>query len=275
MRNYSLVPLEVARNPRGQDEGFAPVISDRKQELQTLPVFIFYIEGPKEKILIDCGKAPQMSPYLEELLVRVYPDGPEKVKGSWEAVEKALARVNLKAEDIDIIVVTHAHQGHLGYVRQFPKARFYIQEEELEFSLNPLSPYRHLYLRDKLYELERHPHLKLVSGDVEIVPGINVLKCPGHTPGMQAVALETEKGIVVYGSDLVYSYHAMYPNNEDLGIPLPYTNFLPPSQYLSLPQCHASFEKLVAAADILLPAHDEKLRDGVSIPPAPYNPLPQ
>ena len=275
MKNYSLIPLEVARNPVGADEGFA-VVSLEVKPLKTLPVFIFYIEGPKEKILIDCGKAPEIPQYHQELFVRMYPDGLPKIHGSWGAVEKALSRVGLKPADIDAIIVTHAHPGHLGYINEFPKAKFYIQREELEFALNPIGPYRQTYLRDKLFELERNPRLKLVDGDVEIVPGVSVIKAPGHTPGLQAVAVETASGVVVYASDHVYTYHAMYPNHGELGgVPLSYTNYVPPSNYLSLPQCHASFDKLSAAADILLPAHDDKLKDGVRIPPAPYRPLPQ
>ncbi len=263
MPRYFLVPLKVAENP---------TLHLRGLELNALPVYVWYIDGPGVNILIDSGKAAYMPPDLETVIARKG-GNVDQFRGNWEAVRDSLTKVNLTPEDIDVVIVSHMHLGHLGYVKEFPKAKFVVQKDELEFALNPLPPYRHLFPREKIYELEKRRGLELVDGDVEIVPGVKVIKCPGHTPGLQVVAIDTSEGVVVFGSELVYTYYSMYPADEQLGIPAPYTYYLTPTCHVSMSQCLASFDKIREIADIIIPSHDNKVHDMVKIPPAPYKPV--
>ena len=44
-----------------------------------------------------------------------------------------------------------------------------------------------------------------VDGDGQLFDGVSVLFTPGHSPGHQAVVVETDQGRVVLGGDVTYS----------------------------------------------------------------------
>ena len=266
MRNYSLIPIQVGAN----------IFTDRTPPTyKAIPVYMYYIEGPKDRILIDSGKAPVHHPTLEAMMAKRDPEMIDKTRGSWQAVVDGLAKYDLKPKDIDIIIVTHAHSGHLGFVSEFRNARFVIQRAELDFALNPLPPVRVFFNDKNVKKLAKHPRLEVVDGDVEIVPGVTVLKSPGHTPGLQTVAVETSEGLIVYASDLVHSYHEMYPAHDELGVPRIHTHYLPPPFYISLGDLFKSYDRITAMTRKIIPAHDEHIVEGQRIPPLPFWPKPK
>src|SRR5256885_3085504 len=58
----------------------------------------------------------------------------------WRDPAELLARSGAGPEDVDAILVTHAHFDHLGNVAAFPNAIVYIQRRELEERVRAVSP---------------------------------------------------------------------------------------------------------------------------------------
>jgi len=147
-----------------------------------LPMWSFLVRGNGHNILIDTGLDDFITP--PEFIAET---GLEPM-----TMEDALAREGLTPDDIDIVVNTHLHDDHCGNNLLFTRAVFYIQQKELDCCNTP-HPLDYRYEPDFIDGLKVTP----VNGDMELVPGVNLIHTPGHTPGCQTVRVKTAKGYVV------------------------------------------------------------------------------
>ncbi len=138
-----------------------------------------------------------------------------------QTLEAQLNKFGTTPEKIRLVVNTHLHVDHCGGNCFLPNARFVAQKRELAYALNPLPVHRPAYDLD-LSRME----LDLIDGDAEIVDGIRVTPTPGHSPGSQAVLVDTEKGLFVIAGDTITHYLSMdVPKG---------TSFLPGPLYVDL-----------------------------------------
>jgi glyoxylase-like metal-dependent hydrolase (beta-lactamase superfamily II) len=167
-----------------------------------------YIEGNGHKILVDIGHDNNSSNLhyneINDITDYQYPDA-------------VLAKVGARPEEIDTVILTHAHYDHAGAMRWFPNATFYLQRRELETSRAALeaSP-----LFDSLIgaldpsdisELERlaaEGRLDLLDGPLELFPGLEIKTAwDTHTKGGQYAVLSDHVGNPwVITGDAMYSY---------------------------------------------------------------------
>ena len=133
---------------------------------------------------------------------------------------EALKRMDIDAARVKHLIVTHIHFDHISGIQLFPKADIYIQEKEFNFWMkNPIArraPF--LFVTDSaanryLAKQEGKKRLRLIRGDKKILPGIELLLAPGHTVGLQAVAVNTAKGTAIVGSDLAHTFPVTEPTS--------------------------------------------------------------
>jgi len=199
------------------------------------PVPIWFIKGAKEKILVDTSiESAEKTIALENQYALVKPE--------WE-IKNALANIGVKPEDIDIVINTHLHDDHFANNELFTKAKFIIQKEEIPLALAP-PPWAVWYFK----ELSRHllqvlDRVEVVDGDKKVTDGVEVWKLGGHTPGSQAVVVETNMGKVALAGDVMYTYYNLEKH-------------WPIGHFWDLPQLMKAYDRLKKDADVIIPNHD-------------------
>lgn len=237
MRQYVIHPLVVGANET--DQGIMTYLKGYGKRIY-LPIYVFYLEGGPEKILVDTG--------LEQFMV---PKGLEEEYGlKVQEFEDALATYGLKPEDIDIIIHTHLHNDHCENDYKCTNARVYVQKKEYEFFLDP-HPLDHRYFPDLLDDVE----VVQVDGDQEIVEGIQVLLTPGHTVGGQSVVVNTSQG------KAVITGFCCNEQNFPASGPV-----VPSGVHINAIDAYESAKRVKEMADIILPLHDLSIGRRHSIP---------
>lgn len=122
-----------------------------------------------------------------------YPEPPPgKYNWVWEEspLETALATVGLEPKDLLLAAVSHMHVDHSGGIPELSRAGvpIVIQEAELDFVRSgKVGTADGFFSRDWS---DPKTIWQVVSGDLEIVPGIQVISTPGHTPGHQSFRVD-------------------------------------------------------------------------------------
>jgi len=123
-----------------------------------------------------------------------------------------LASAGVEPERIDFVVNTHLHFDHCGWntwvvngkiVPMFPNARYVVQKGELDHARKPTERDRASYRSVNFSPIDESGQWQLIEGDVEIVPGVELIRMPGHTANMQCVRLSSNGRSAILFSDLV------------------------------------------------------------------------
>ena len=127
-----------------------------------------------------------------------------------QTLEQSLAAEGLAPEDISMVINTHLHVDHCGNNQLFKKAKFIVQEAELEYSKNPHRFQKGGYIQELFSGL----NYSTVSGDCDITECISVLYTAGHTPGHQSVLVDARE-VPKLGKRYIYCGDEA-PLNENL-----------------------------------------------------------
>lgn len=146
---------------------------------QPIPVCGYLIEHPKGRILFDTGISPFDDETRDRYQPRVTP------------VEEVLAGIGLALSDIDLIANCHLHFDHAGGNSKFPKVPVYVQAAELLIARAT----EHTY-PEYTFDFP-DVALQVIRGEDEMVPGVRIIPTPGHTPGHQALVVDTKAGRVL------------------------------------------------------------------------------
>jgi len=124
----------------------------------------------------------------------------------------SLGDIGLSVEEIDTVILSHLHFDHAGgatrltesgeLIPTFPNAEYVAQKREWETATAALPELRGAYPLENLLSLETSGQLRLVDGDVEIVPGIRAFVTGGHTLAHSVLVIESENQTAVYLADI-------------------------------------------------------------------------
>ncbi len=211
-------------------------------ETGTFNGYIWYIEGPKENIIVDTGGKAET--------IRMLGLSARDI----QTPENALSKLGLRCEDIDTVILTHLMFDHFENAGKYQNARFVVQKKELDYARNPHPLMQFFYL--PIQNLLDEVNFDIVEGDKEIVEGVEVLLTPGHSPGSQSVAIETEKGTAV-----ITGFCCTNENFTETFLPV-----TPPGIHANATQAYDSMLKVKEIADIIIPLHESTFAKKEVIP---------
>ena len=170
--------------------------------------------------------------------------------------DSVLLELNIQADDITDIILTHPHWDHVDGISLFPKAHIWIQKEDYNYFVGAAwqKDGRHggFYKRDvdSLVSLNIAGKLTLVDGDdQEILPGIKVYTGSRHTFNSQFVLVETGGDKVILASDNIWIYY----NLEHLKSSPPPGGTFDTTAYVKSMQ---RMKTLVPNIKYIIPGHD-------------------
>ena len=149
---------------------------------------LLLIETGGKRILVETGTGSRMSEKDRDI---------KGVEGGEPAA--ALLAVGEDPASIDFVVVTHLHYDHAGGMLgpdgrpAFPNARYVVQREEAEAAHGDELRLQGIMEVEQLDAVRAAGQLAEVSGEVELVEGVRVLRTGGHTRGSQAVLIGGER----------------------------------------------------------------------------------
>jgi len=208
-----------------------------------IPRVIWVLRGPTT-VVVDTSvpAGPRAAAFIGEPLER----------SSSQEPPNSLHLAGVDPLDVEFVVLTHLHWDHAGNCDLFPEASVLVQDAELRYATSPGRFFRKSFLAPSSgwgtppYLV---PNLGTVTGEREIAPGLRVIPAPGHTPGSQAVVVDTAHGSFCIAGDAISTYR-----NID--------SDLPPGFHVDVDAAMESMDRLRAAADHLLPSHDQAVFTG-------------
>ncbi|MCQ2085697.1 MAG: MBL fold metallo-hydrolase [archaeon] len=124
-------------------------------------------------------------------------------------------------EDIDIIVLTHAHSDHIENNGLFKNAKIYLHKDE-ECDV---------------------PGIIRIDKETQIAKGVRIVPTPGHTMGCVSVFVDSDKHYAIVGDAM--------PLQDN------YIKRKIPATHVDADLAEQSMKKIIAYADIIVPGHDQ------------------
>ncbi len=177
-------------------------------ELNQVPndIRCMLIESDAGLILVDTGNGDKLNAKQRQILG--LDDRNERLLGE-------IAKAGYKAEDIDIVLLTHLHSDHAGgctrrevtesgagsLIATFSRARYLAQRIELSEASYPNERTAATYLLDNWQPLLATQQMTVVDGPQRLGSQVRTTITPGHTAGLQVVWVEDQEERLVFLGD--------------------------------------------------------------------------
>jgi N-acyl homoserine lactone hydrolase len=165
---------------------------------RNLPYVCYLVQsGDGTNILIDSGLPGNAQP----------PPGIPMPTMEQDVLEQ-LAQLGLHAGDIDLLICTHFDGDHSGHHAAFTKAELIVQRQHYELARSGFP--RFASTRSQWDDPALH--YRLIDGDTQLIPGLQLIETSGHVPGHQSVLVRLpETGPVLLTIDAVPVQRAFTP----------------------------------------------------------------
>jgi len=139
---------------------------------------------------------------------------------------QSLAAAGVRPEQITDILLTHAHDDHMGGLihdgaLEFPNAIVHVAKADVDFfedrSNASKRHYGMNYFDDYFASLKHYVDagkVQTFEGITEIAPGITATVHPGHTPGSSFYTVESDGQQIVFVGDIIHVGAVQFPEPD-------------------------------------------------------------
>jgi glyoxylase-like metal-dependent hydrolase (beta-lactamase superfamily II) len=159
-----------------------------------VPCLAFLVHNDDELLVVDTGADPAAA---ESHGFVVTP-------GRGPSLVEAAAAAGFEPHEVRQIVHTHLHYDHVQNDHLFPRAEVVVNRHEVAYAATRPDPYYLDIAGLSLTQLAAGPPRtwRLLDGDAELAPGVRVVHTGGHSPGHQAVVVDTAEGAFCISGDI-------------------------------------------------------------------------
>ncbi len=231
---YTIDPLCVGR--WRDPEPRLLYLGDCSREIDVRSYF-FLVRGEGLTILVDTGydlaTGREINPVLQQ--------------DPGEDPLSHLHRRRIDPAEVNAVILTHLHWDHCSPVLgAFSQAQIYVQRKEYLAVTDPPHPWfsRFTY-PDTIGRMgtDWRNRTTFLEGESTVYGGIRCVPMGGHTPGLQAVYVETRAGTVALPGDIVILYR-----NLEEDVPVGFN--------CNLEECFLGMRRLREETRAVLPSHD-------------------
>jgi glyoxylase-like metal-dependent hydrolase (beta-lactamase superfamily II) len=236
---YEVYAIHYGHHDRPAAENY--IGGDPHDVLQPLDYFVWAIVGKAETVIVDTG--------FDETV------GTRRKRQMVKPVREGLNAIGIDPENIETVIVSHLHYDHCGNYDLFPRARYHLQDREMEYATGRCmchAQLRNSYEEDYIVAMVRKLYRGRVEyhdGTDEIAPGITVHLIGGHAKGLQCIRVKTRRGHVVLAADATHLYAHM-----EQGRVFPTTYNLQ-----EVLEGYRTLKKLASSPAHIVPGHDPEV----------------
>ena len=237
---YEIYAIRYAHHERRASENFigGPFAGDAHDAPMPLDYFVWAIKGGGKVWALDTGFDAAMARQRKREFLHDPAQG--------------LKAIGIDAASVEDVIISHMHYDHCGNHALFPRARFHLQDREMQFSTGRCmchAALRGAFEVDDVLAMVRRVYedrVRFHDGDSELAPGLTLHHVGGHTMGLQVVRVRTRRGWVVLASDASHFYA-----NMEQGRPFPIV-----CNVAEMLDGHAKLRALASSPQHIIPGHD-------------------
>jgi hypothetical protein len=212
------------------------------------------IRGNGKTVVVNTGPDPELLPTMNAHWRNFDPRHQVRIAED-ELLEPALAKVEVRLEEVDHVIVTPFQSYAIGNILRFPNAelclsrRGWIDFHAPRWRVHP-HDYRPLVIPEKILVhlvTDAWPRVCLLEDEEEIAPGLSVFWTGVHHRSSLAVKVATSAGVVI-ASDAFFRYENV-EQNRPIGI------------NESMEEAMVAYDRIRREADILIPLYDPRVFD--------------
>jgi glyoxylase-like metal-dependent hydrolase (beta-lactamase superfamily II) len=236
---HAVYAIRYAHHDRMASENY--LHGDPHDILQPLAYFVWAIVGPHGTFVVDTGFDRAMADRRGRTLLRPVVEG--------------LKAIDIAADRVEHVIVTHLHYDHCGNHDIFPRARYHLQDVEMAYATGRCMCHAEIRIpfeTDDVVAMVRKVfdgRVEFHDGTEQIAPGITVHRIGGHSKGLQSVRVKTQRGHVVIASDASHLYAHF---TEGRVFPITYS-------VADTLEGYSTLRKLADSLDHIVPGHDPQV----------------